>query len=166
MEAKATRKFWRPGWNDGNQNGDRESSRPTVISRVGSKATGGWLDSRQSLETLARTRQTTTAKLHHEILQPTVSTRNRPVTYLPHVTNIPTAAAVIIAAVPQPRIFVSGPLVRLPITFLLFETSMMMTISGGASTPLITAVQNSAVTGGILRKLISVPINVESTITR
>jgi len=32
--------------------------------------------------------------------------------------------------------FVNGPLVRFRITFLLFETSLMITISGGASTPL------------------------------
>ena len=58
--------------------------------------------------------------------------------------------------------FVNKPFVRLPITFLLFETSIITTMSGGARTPLITAVQKSAVTGGIFRKLISTPINVET----
>lgn len=49
--------------------------------------------------------------------------------YFPHVRNMPTAVL-------QPRMFVNGPLVRFRITFLLFETSLMITISGGASTPL------------------------------
>ena len=79
---------------------------------------------------------------------------------------MPAAAAVMIIAVDQPRILVNGPFVLFPIIFLLFDTSMMMTINGGASTPLITAVQKSAVTGGIFRTVISAPIKVEAAMIK
>src|SRR5882724_3688841 len=80
----------------------------------------------------------------------------------PQVTNMPNAAADIIAAVDHPIKLVSFPLTRLPITFLLLDTNMIMTSKGGASTPLITAVQKSAVTGAIFRKFISIPTRVEA----
>ena len=82
--------------------------------------------------------------------------------YLPRVTNIPRAAADITAAVVHPIKLVSFPLTRLPITFALFDTNMIMTSKGGASTPLITAVQKSAVTGAIFKKLISIPTSVDA----
>jgi len=61
--------------------------------------------------------------------------------------------------------FVPMQLTLSPMTFLLFETSMMTTSNGGETSPLITAVQNSADIGFIPAKLISMPTSVEMAIT-
>jgi hypothetical protein len=54
---------------------------------------------------------------------------------------------------------------RLPITFAVLEMMMIRTKSGGARKPLITAVQNRALTGLIPVKLISIPRKVETAIS-
>src|SRR2546423_12565860 len=77
--------------------------------------------------------------------------------HFPQVKNIPTAATDISTVVVHPRKFVRLPLMRLPITFLLFETNMITTSNGGGSTPFITAVQKRAGTSGDLRELIKPP---------
>ena len=46
-----------------------------------------------------------------------------------------------------------------------YTQGITITISGGARKPLITAVQNNAVIGLMPRKLISIPISVETMIT-
>ena len=75
------------------------------------------------------------------------------------------AAANIAAAANQPTMFVNMPFVLLPITRLLFDTSITTTSSGGAITPLITAVQKRAVIGSIPEKLTRRPIRVETAMT-
>src|SRR5258705_1624440 len=85
--------------------------------------------------------------------------------YLPHVRIMPIAAANMIAAVAQPKMLPPRPLTLSPITFRLFETSMMTSKSGGESNPLMTAVQKSADMGFIPAKFISMPISVEAAIT-
>jgi hypothetical protein len=51
-----------------------------------------------------------------------------------------------------------------PITSVRMAMSMMITISGTATTPLITADQNSALIGSRPTKLIQIPIRVETAI--
>src|SRR2546423_2626911 len=77
--------------------------------------------------------------------------------HFPQVKNIPNAATDISTVVVHPRKFVSLPLTRLPITFLLFETNMITTSNGGASAPLVTPVHHSALPPRELRKLIHTP---------
>lgn len=55
-----------------------------------------------------------------------------PLIRLPHVKNMPIAAANMIAVVRQPIMFVTRPLVRVPIKRLLFETSIT-TINGSVT---------------------------------
>ena len=85
--------------------------------------------------------------------------------YLPQVTTRPIAAANIIAVVSHPMMLMPRLLTRLPITFVLLAMSSIRTNNGGAKKPLITAVQKSASIGLIPRKLISMPIRVETAIT-
>src|SRR5882724_12835149 len=81
------------------------------------------------------------------------------------VASIPIAAANIISVAVQPRIFVNCPFTALPITFLLFEMSIMIASNGGDKRPLITAVQKSALMGLIPTKFVSVPMSVEMAMT-
>ena len=60
--------------------------------------------------------------------------------YFPQVRSIPAAAANMRAAAAQPITFVPGPFTLSPITCGLLETSMMMTSSGGATSPAPAAV--------------------------
>ena len=68
--------------------------------------------------------------------------------YFPHVRNMPTAVL-------QPRMFVNGPLVRFRITFLLFETSLMMTIQRRRE----HTIEPNGLRGGRLRMRTSPPGN-------
>jgi hypothetical protein len=60
------------------------------------------------------------------------------------VTTRTPAARNITIAVAQPRTLVTRPFVRLPMIFRLFATTMIMTRSGGATKPLMTAVARLA----------------------
>jgi len=60
--------------------------------------------------------------------------------------SIPAAATVITPKVAQPKDLRSGEFTRLPITFSLLVRRMTSRISGGASSPLITADQKSIFT--------------------
>ena len=62
------------------------------------------------------------------------------------VANIPAAATTITAKVTQPRPRSSGGFVRSPITLGSLVNKTTSRISGGANTPLITAVQKSILT--------------------
>ena len=85
--------------------------------------------------------------------------------YFPQVASIPMAAANITPVATHPSMFVPTPFTLSPMTFLLFETSMMITSNGGETSPLMTAVQNSADIGFIPAKFISMPTSVEAAIT-
>src|SRR5690242_2003071 len=65
------------------------------------------------------------------------------------VTNMAIAAAAMITAVAQPRIFKIGEFTRLPITFFELVSNTTRTISGAASTPFSTADQNNIFTASI-----------------
>lgn len=84
-------------------------------------------DTRWTLRTSGRSMA---LRLHH---------RNR--RYLPHVTNISTAAAAIVAVASQPKIFSGRGIVKLPMTRVCEPISIITTINGTATTPLMTALQ-------------------------
>ena len=75
-----------------------------------------------------------------------------------------TAAPAIAVKVIQPAIFSILPFTRLPIILGSFEILRIRMSRGGARKPLMTAVQNNALTGLIPAKLISIPTNVEMVI--
>jgi hypothetical protein len=54
---------------------------------------------------------------------------------------IPTTASAMTAVAPQPITRIAGGIVNAPMTFLLTAMSIMMAITGTATTPLITALQ-------------------------
>ena len=62
----------------------------------------------------------------------------------------------------QPSRLIDRPFTRLPMIAWLLAISMMRTRRGGARKPLITAVQKSAVTGLMPRKLMSKPTRVDA----
>ena len=59
----------------------------------------------------------------------------------------------------------ASPLVRVRMIARLLATSMIKTSSGGATKPLMTAVQNNASMGLMPTKLINMPTTVATTIT-
>ena len=77
---------------------------------------------------------------------------------------MPTAARAIAAVESQPRLASNGLSVNWPITRVREAISMIMTMIGTAATPLITALQNSALIGSSGLKLSSAPINVAAAI--
>ena len=62
---------------------------------------------------------------------------------------MPTAATAITAVASQPSAFSRGRRANWPITFLREAISMIITMIGTAATPLITALQNSALIGSM-----------------
>jgi hypothetical protein len=66
---------------------------------------------------------------------------------LPHVANMLMAATAITALASQPRVISHGLRVNWPITRRREPISIIMTMIGTAATPLITALQNSALIG-------------------
>src|SRR6202047_602451 len=77
----------------------------------------------------------------------------------PQVANIVTTAKVIAAVDSQPMAHSGRGRVNWPITLGCIVMIIMTTISGTATTPLITAVQNKALIGSILTKLMPTPIS-------
>ena len=69
------------------------------------------------------------------------------------VANIPTAAAAITAVAAQPTTLRPSESVNRPMTFGRTVSNIIMTITGTATTPLITALQNNALTGSMGVKL-------------
>jgi hypothetical protein len=76
---------------------------------------------------------------------------------------IPTATA-IVAVHSHPIAHSGRGSTKRPMTSRRIAISMMMTISGTATTPLITADQNSALIGSRPMKLMPIPISVDSAI--
>ena len=75
----------------------------------------------------------------------------------------PTATA-IVPVQSQPTAHNAGGSTKAPITSRRIAISMMIAISGTATTPLITADQNSALIGSRPTKLMRMPIRVETPI--
>ena len=74
--------------------------------------------------------------------------------------NMPMAAAAITAVASHPRVLNPGLSVNWPITRRREAISMTMTMIGTAATPLITALQNSALIGSSGVKLSTAPTTV------
>src|SRR5579884_485186 len=81
-----------------------------------------------------------------------------------HVTNIVTTAAAIAAVLSQPTTHSHVGRVSCPMTFGCIVITIMTIISGTATMPLMTAVQNSALIGSRFTKLMAMPITVPPTI--
>ena len=80
------------------------------------------------------------------------------------VANIAATAAAIAAVDSHPIAQSSRGRVKAPITSRCIAISMITTISGTATTPLMTADQNNALIGSRSTKLIATPINVAAAI--
>src|SRR5882757_8857341 len=80
--------------------------------------------------------------------------------YPPQVANIITTATAITAVDSQPTTCKGRGNVNWPMTFGCIVMIIMTTISGTATTPLITAVQNSALIGSMPTKLMLTPTSV------
>jgi len=78
--------------------------------------------------------------------------------------NITAEAAAITAVAIQPTYFKYPCISKRPIMLLFAVISIMTVITGAATTPLMTALQNSALIGAIDEKLIPVPTSVATTI--
>jgi hypothetical protein len=76
------------------------------------------------------------------------------------------AAAAMMAVVAQPRVNVSGASVKRPIWSLRLPTHIIAAITGTATKPLMTALQNSALMGSSEEKSIPIPRMVAATITQ
>src|SRR5207302_9087199 len=94
----------------------------------------------------------------------TPALRRTVLTHPPQVANIVTTAKAIAAVDSQPMAQSGRGRVNWPITLGCIVMIIMTTISGTAATPLITAVQNSALIGSMLTKLMPTPITVPPTI--
>ena len=81
-----------------------------------------------------------------------------------HVANISPTATVIAPVHSHPTARRPGGRTNGPITSRRIAMSMMIAISGTATTPLMTADQNSALIGSSPTKLIATPIRVEAAI--
>jgi hypothetical protein len=80
------------------------------------------------------------------------------------VVNINPTATVIAPVHSHPMAHTARGSTKRPITSRRIAISMMMTISGAATTPLITADQNSALIGSSPTKLMRMPIRVDTAI--
>ena len=80
------------------------------------------------------------------------------------VASIPIAAASITKVAIHPINFRMGGSRKSPITARLLESNIMATITGTATTPLITALQNNALTGSIGVKFNTVPMTMATPI--
>ncbi len=78
------------------------------------------------------------------------------------VANMPTAAAAMTTVAAQPTILKPGDKVKRPMILGRPASSIIMTITGAATTPFMTALQNSALTGSIGVKLSAAPIPTET----
>ena len=78
--------------------------------------------------------------------------------------NITVEAAAITAVAIQPTYFKYPCISKRPMILLFAVISIMTVITGAATTPLMTALQNSALIGAIDEKLIPVPTSVATTI--
>ena len=78
---------------------------------------------------------------------------------------MPAAAAAIASVAVHPTIRNGPPMTNLPITFLFDVMSIIITITGTATRPLITALQNSALIGSSGEKQTTVPDRVATTMT-
>ena len=78
------------------------------------------------------------------------------------VTNIITTATAIVPVHNHPIAHSTRGSTKRPITSGRIAISMMITISGTATTPLITADQNSALIGSSPTKLMTIPIRVDT----
>jgi len=78
--------------------------------------------------------------------------------------NITVEAAAITAVAIQPTYFKYPCISNRPMILLFAVISIMTVITGAATTPLMTALQNSALIGAIDEKLIPVPTSVATTI--
>ena len=80
--------------------------------------------------------------------------------------NIPTAASAITAVASQPKTLSSGVRQNSPITFRRAARSIITTMMGGETMPLITADQKSALSGSRCRKFNTTPPIVAIATTR
>ena len=77
-----------------------------------------------------------------------------------HVANMIVTVTAIVAVDSQPITQSGRGRVNAPITFGRMVIGIMTTISGTATTPFITALQNSALIGSMATKLMKTPISV------
>ena len=77
---------------------------------------------------------------------------------------IPNAAAAMTAVASHPNTLSAPDNTNLPMIFLLDVMSIIITMTGTETTPLITALQNSALIGSSGEKVMAMPLNVAMTI--